>query len=92
MANNVDPDDLGLQCLSRSVCPQTEKHYSTLDVVRRNHKIKNDQSRCCSHEETLGGCPGRSESLLSVHSFCWFCHVVAQILFESEHSKTYKIK
>ena len=27
----------------------------------------------------LGGCPGWSESLLGTHSFCWFCHVAAQI-------------
>ena len=27
----------------------------------------------------LGGCPGWSESSLGAHSFCWFCHVVAQI-------------
>ena len=25
-----------------------------------------------------GGCPGWSESSLGTHSFCWFCHVVAQ--------------
>ena len=25
-------------------------------------------------------CPGWSESLLGAHSFCWFCHVVVQIL------------
>ena len=28
----------------------------------------------------LGGCPGWSESSLGAHSFCWFCHVVAQII------------
>ena len=28
----------------------------------------------------LGGCPGWSESSLGAHSFCWFCHVAAQIL------------
>ena len=27
----------------------------------------------------LGGCPGWSESSLGAHSFCWFCHEVAQI-------------
>ena len=27
----------------------------------------------------LGVWPGWSESLLGAHSFCWFCHVVAQI-------------
>ena len=27
----------------------------------------------------LGGCPGWSESSLGTHSFCWFCHVVAQL-------------
>ena len=27
----------------------------------------------------LGGCPVWSESLLGAHSFCWFCHVEAQI-------------
>ena len=27
----------------------------------------------------LGRCPGWSESLLDAHSFCWFCHVAAQI-------------
>ena len=27
---------------------------------------------------SVGGCPGWSESLLGAHSFCWFCHVVAQ--------------
>ena len=30
--------------------------------------------------KTLGRCPGWSESLLSAHSFCWFCHVGAQLL------------
>ena len=30
----------------------------------------------------LGGCPGWSESSLGAHSFCWFCHVVAQILLQ----------
>ena len=29
----------------------------------------------------LGGCPGWSESSLGAHSFCWFCHVAAQILW-----------
>ena len=28
----------------------------------------------------LGGCPGWSVSSLGAHSFCCFCHVVAQIL------------
>ena len=28
----------------------------------------------------LGGCPGWSESSLGAHSFCWFCHVVAQFV------------
>ena len=27
----------------------------------------------------LGGCPGWSESSLSAHSLCWFCHVAAHI-------------
>ena len=27
----------------------------------------------------LGVCPGRSESSLGAHSFCWFCHVGAQM-------------
>ena len=27
----------------------------------------------------LSGCPGWSESSLGAHSFCWFCHVVAQL-------------
>ena len=27
----------------------------------------------------LGRCPGWSESSLGAHSFCWFCHVVAQL-------------
>ena len=30
----------------------------------------------------LGGCPGWSESLLGAQSFCWFCHVVAQMSFK----------
>ena len=29
----------------------------------------------------LGGCPGWSESSLGAHSFCWFCHVAAHMLF-----------
>ena len=29
----------------------------------------------------LGGCPGWSESSLGAHSFCWFCHVMIQMLF-----------
>ena len=28
----------------------------------------------------LGGCPGWSESSLGAHSFCWFCHVVTNML------------
>ena len=28
----------------------------------------------------LGGCPGWSESSLGAHSFCWFCHVAAEII------------
>ena len=28
----------------------------------------------------LGGCPGWSESSLGAHPFCWFWHVVAQIV------------
>ena len=28
----------------------------------------------------LGGCPGWSESSLGAHSFCWFCHVAAQMV------------
>ena len=31
----------------------------------------------CPHEETLGGCPGWSESLLGAQSFCWLCHEAA---------------
>ena len=27
----------------------------------------------------LGGCPGWSESSLGAHSFCWCCHVSAQV-------------
>ena len=27
----------------------------------------------------LGGCPGWSESSLGARSFCWFCHIAAQI-------------
>ena len=27
----------------------------------------------------LGGCPDWSESSLGAHSFCWFCHVAAQL-------------
>ena len=30
---------------------------------------------------SLGGCPGWSESSMGAHSFCWFCHVVAQLYF-----------
>ena len=56
---------------------------------------QSDQSLRCPHEESLshklpieqtaktlirlGGCPGWSESPLGAHSFCWFCHVVAQM-------------
>ena len=29
----------------------------------------------------LGGCPVLSESSQSTHSFCWFCHVFAQLDF-----------
>ena len=29
----------------------------------------------------LGGCPGWSESSLGTHSFSWFCHVAAHIMF-----------
>ena len=32
-----------------------------------------------AHSE-VGGCPGWSESSLSAHSFCWFCHVAAHFL------------
>ena len=57
---------------------------------------QSDQSLHCQHGESLGpylpiehtaktlirlgGCPGWSESSLGTHSFCWFCHVVAQML------------
>ena len=30
-----------------------------------------------------GGCPGWSESSLGVQSFCWFCHIAAQITVNS---------
>ena len=56
---------------------------------------QSDQSLRCPHEETLdpklptertaktlirlGGRPGWSESSLGAQSFCWFCHVVAQM-------------
>ena len=30
----------------------------------------------------VGGCPGWSESSLGAHSFCWFCHVAAHIMFD----------
>ena len=43
----------------------------------------------------LGGCPGWSESSLSAHSFCWFCHVVAHMyiikIIEPPHDKTNKM-
>ena len=32
----------------------------------------------------LGGCPGWSESSLGAHSFCWFCHVSANIYFKNK--------
>ena len=35
----------------------------------------------------LGGCPGRSESSLGAHSLCWFCHVVAPIVYQRESLK-----
>ena len=30
--------------------------------------------------DQTGRCPGLSDSLLCVHSFCWFCHVTAHLL------------
>ena len=27
------------------------------------------------------GCPGWSESSLGAHSFCWFCHVAAHVMY-----------
>ena len=39
-----------------------------------------------SEKKTLirqDGYPGWSESLLGAHSFCWFCHVAAQIVLAS---------
>ena len=58
---------------------------------------QSDQNFRCPHEKTLrpqlpiertaktlirlGGCPGRSESSLGAHSFCWLCHVAAQFRF-----------
>ena len=57
---------------------------------------QSDQSLRCPHEESLGRylpiqctaktlirlgrCLGWSESSLGAHSFCWFCHVAAQVL------------
>ena len=32
----------------------------------------------------LGECPGWSESSLGADSFCWFCHVVAQLSFSGD--------
>ena len=32
-----------------------------------------------STAKTLIGCPGWSESSLGAHSFCWYCHVAAQV-------------
>ena len=29
----------------------------------------------------LGGCPGWSESSLGAHSFCWFCHEAAHVIY-----------
>ena len=68
---------------------------------------ESDQSLHCPHEETLGPklpvehtartlirlgrCPGWSESLLGAHSFCWFCHVAAQMTNELEYDKTNKL-
>ena len=52
---------------------------------------QSDKRLCCPHAVAthpksaqrrlirLDGCPGWSESSLGAHSFCWFCHVVAQI-------------
>ena len=56
-----------------------------------------DQSLRCPHEESLGpklpiectgktlirlgGCPGWSESSLGRQSLCWFCHVVARVMY-----------
>ena len=34
----------------------------------------------------LGGCPGLSQFSLGAHSFCWFCHVAAQIK-SNNHTK-----
>ena len=38
----------------------------------------------------LGGYPGWSESWLGAHSFCWFCHVAAQ-LYVTHVIQTYKL-
>ena len=59
---------------------------------------QSDQSLRCPHEESLGPklpikpaaktmirlgrCSGWSESSLGEHSFCWFCHVVADMELE----------
>ena len=39
--------------------------------------------RAAKTQISLGRCPGWSESLLGTHSFCWFCHVVAQMMTDS---------
>ena len=67
---------------------------------------KSDQSLCCQHEESLGpllpiehtaetlirlgGCLGWAESSLGAHSFCWFCHVAAQIITTWQKLSPYK--
>ena len=40
----------------------------------------------------LGRCPGWSESLLEAHSFCWFCHVAAQLYNTALTTTTQLIK
>ena len=48
------------------------------------HWVAKDQAFFMRTTKTLirqGGCPGWSESSRGAHSFCWFCHVAAHMLW-----------
>ena len=63
----------------RSAWASAQFDQSSLSACRKHGSLALPIKRTAKTLIRLGGCPGWSESSLGAHSFCWFCHVAAQM-------------
>ena len=72
--------------ISLGICPVWSE--ISLSAFRNLGSLATHWAHSEDSDQT-GGCPGWSESLLGTHSCCWFCHVVALIIFLTMSSTKY---